>query len=107
MLPTNKSQNVDYKSDAYRLNTPSPAFSFNSQSSRSSGLVSKCMGFLNIQEKIDMDVANNERFPPPSERHEPIEDSQLTVDPTAHSKPASNECNDFENCTTGGDDQNG
>ena len=65
------------------------------------------MGFLNIQEKIDMDVANNERFPPPSERHEPIEDSQLTVDPTAHSKPASNACNDFDNCTTGGDDQNG
>ena len=54
-----------------------------------------------------MDIANNERFPPASERHEPIEDSQLTVDPTAHSKSASNANNDFENCTAGGDDQNG
>ena len=105
LLPADKIQNVDCKSDGYRLNTR-PAFSFNSQSSRSSGLVRKCMGFLDIQEKNDMDVTNNEHFPLPSERHETVEDSQLTVDPTAPSIPASNVCDDFENYTAGGDGQN-
>ena len=106
LLPTDKSQNVDYKSDEYRVNTASPAFSFNSQSSRSSGLVNKCIGFLDIQEKTDMEITNSEQFPLPSERHETVEDSQLTVDPTAPSIPASNACDDFEKYTAGGDDQN-
>ena len=64
------------------------------------------MGFLDIQEKNDMEVKNNERFPLPSERHETVEDSQLTVDPTAPSIPTSNAYDDFEKYTAGGDDPN-